>query len=208
MRDVSNIVEMIIQRIRSGELLPGDYLTQRAIADDYDCGRSVAERILRELTQSGWIEVANGGRRIVADVSAHMLHQAVQLRALLETFAVELLVDIASESLLNRMTLVNDQMLEAGQNGQFDLAVACNHEFHTILIGAVDAGPLMRQMDQLYAIRGFSETVGFRGQNHIEKSYREHAEIIELLRTNDIERLIPAVRLHVIENAEGWFRDL
>ena len=200
-----HLVEAIIADINKGMFKPGEQLSQRRLHALYGCGRWVAMKVLEELEASGWLDLAEDGTRTIAETSAGTLMQAVELRALLEVYAVKKLVPMITAPFLKRLHTLNHQMWQACLDGEYDDVARLNREFHQCMVGSVDEGPLSRQLGQLYQLKGFYDVANFQDEEQVFKSYGEHAAIIDALETGDLTRLCYLVRLHVIDNAEDWF---
>lgn len=199
------IVSTIISDINRGIFSPGEQLSQRRLRKIYGCGRWVAMKVLEELEASGWLDLTEDGTRLVAETTAGTLMQAVELRAVLEIYAVEKLVPMITEPFVKRLHDLNYQMWHACLDDDYEAVEGLNRTFHRCMVESVDEGPLSRQLAQLYQIKGFYDVANFSSEEQIFKSYSEHALIIDALETGDMERLRYHIRLHVVDNAEDWF---
>jgi len=206
MQDRSSVVKAVIGDIQNGKISAGEYLSQRGVAESYNCGRTVAYGALQDLCASIWLEVTGNGKFVVKDISANTMQQAIELRAVLEIFAAERLVILANSHFMQTLKSINDRMLAEGKTGEFDVAVLSNREFHTRMISAADEGPLSRLFEQLYAIRGFDDVGNFETIEQVYKSHFEHDKILEGVESGKLKHLSETINLHVFENAEGWFR--
>ena len=82
------VLDRIQQRIRSGELAPGDHLpSERELMDLYGVGRPAVREALQELARSGIVEINHGERARVVVPTAHLLISQVAggARHLLQT---------------------------------------------------------------------------------------------------------------------------
>lgn len=201
----NHIIDTVISDINKGIFKPGEQLSQRRLRSLYGCGRWVAMKVLEELEDSGWLDPLGDGTRIVAETTAGTLMQAVELRALLEVYAVEKLVPMITPPFLKRLHDLNQQMWLACLDKNYSDVARSNREFHLCMVESVDEGPLSRQLAQLYQLRGFHDIGNFNDEEQVFKSYGEHVMIIDALETGDLNRLRYMVRLHVINNAEDWF---
>lgn len=199
------IVSSIISDVNRGVFSPGEQLSQRRLRKIYGCGRWVAMKVLEELEASGWLDLTEDGTRVVAETTAGTLMQAVELRAILEIYAVEKLVPMITDPFIKRLHDLNFQMWNACLESDYLAVEKLNRTFHQCMVESVDEGPLSRQLAQLYQLKGFYDVVNFSSEEQIFKSYSEHALIIDALDTGDMERLRYYIRLHVVDNAEDWF---
>ena len=82
------VLDRLQQRIRSGELAPGDHLpSERELMDAYGVGRPAVREALQELARSGIVEITHGERARVVVPTAHLLISQVAggARHLLQT---------------------------------------------------------------------------------------------------------------------------
>jgi GntR family transcriptional regulator, sialic acid-inducible nan operon repressor len=82
------VLDRLQQRIRSGELAPGDHLpSERELMDLYGVGRPAVREALQALARSGIVEISHGERARVVVPTAHLLINQVQggARHLLQT---------------------------------------------------------------------------------------------------------------------------
>lgn len=82
------VLDRLQQRIRSGELAPGDHLpSERELMEAYGVGRPAVREALQELARSGIVEITHGERARVVVPTANLLIQQVAggARHLLQT---------------------------------------------------------------------------------------------------------------------------
>lgn len=90
------IKKELLQRIRQGELRPGDKVEhEEIIAQQYDCARATVHRAIRELAEEGYVErkrragtrVASAGNRATR-VTIPLVRQEIEARGATYRFAV------------------------------------------------------------------------------------------------------------------------
>lgn len=205
MKGRHEVVSAVISDIKNGKYRLAETLTQRRIVANYDVGRWVAMRALEDLEASSWLERGERGRYSVAEITDETFKQALEMRTLLEIYAANKLIEIVTEPLIRRLWKINNDMWDAGNAGKFKLAVQHNRDFHETIVGSVDHGPLLRQLNQLYQIQGFDDIGNFASAAEVRKTLYEHARIIIALRQGNIETLEREIRHHIAVNREDWF---
>jgi len=200
MQNRQALTDVIISDIKRGDYELGDTLSQRKIGERYGCGRWIAMRVLEELEASSWLNSMPDGTYVIAETSRDTLRQAIELRALLETYGASEVMLIADGPLIRRLRLINNEMWRAGQGKDFKAAVNLNRDFHTCLTEAADHGPLSRQLAAVYQIQGFSDETNFQSERAVLQSMQEHARMIFFLKNKDAKRLSNAIHRHILQH--------
>ncbi|MEZ5647041.1 MAG: transcriptional regulator NanR [Burkholderiaceae bacterium] len=72
------VVDRLLQRIRSGEWRPGDHLpSERDLMDTYGVGRPAVREALQDLARSGIVEITHGERARVVVPTADLLIEQI-----------------------------------------------------------------------------------------------------------------------------------
>lgn len=72
------VVDRLVQRIRSGEWKPGDQLpSERDLMDSYGVGRPAVREALQDMARSGIVEITHGERARVVVPTAHLLIEQI-----------------------------------------------------------------------------------------------------------------------------------
>lgn len=191
----------IRDRIISGELPPGYLLKEMALAEHMNLSRTPIREALRRLSESGLVEIQpNRGARVVGWSEAQMV-ETYEIRAILESHAARLAAESISDSDLNLLeTLVEDMERVVASEKEEDILELANINLlfhHTVLrasgnsqlIGLVtsvsQAAMLVRDRAQL--------GIEFRKQtNH------HHRDILAALRTGDGAWASVAMKSHIL----------
>jgi DNA-binding GntR family transcriptional regulator len=92
-RSSIEISEEILRRIRNGQYLPGDALSQYELATEFETSRTPIREALRFLEARRAITLTSTGRAVVTVPSIRAIREAFQIRAELEGLAAQLAVD-------------------------------------------------------------------------------------------------------------------
>ena len=201
MSDREKYTWAIIKDIQQGILSEGQPLSQRKLGNRYGCGRTLAKAILENLAHSGWIDRMPGGldgEYVVAGMSNATVEQALELRAMLEIYALEKLLYRIPSVIMNRLRAINSQMFYAGRDGDLKNARSLNDQFHQTLVDAVDTGPLSRHFGYLKAstLNGGHEF--FETEEDVFRSACDHASILDALEMRNRDRLRSVSRSHIV----------
>jgi|GEM_PF-5809185 len=198
-----DILKTAISDIQAGKLEIGQPLSQRKLGEIYGCGRTVAKRVLDQLLSAGYVEHTpgyNDGNYIVTGSTMETLAQAVELRVMLETYAISKLARVITTPMIKRLKALNTEMIEAALSDDLDKAVEVNRVFHMFMVEAVDHGPLKLQLDLIYSNEAFRTFTRDTDGEGVFKAGCEHALIIDCLETSNQFRAVQAIRCHILDN--------
>src|SRR5690606_29796671 len=137
----------------SGEVAPGDRLSEIAISERLGISRTPLRAALARLEQEGLLEAIPSGGYAVRSFSEADVIDAIELRGLVEGAAVRLAAErgVSSSKLAYARGLLArlDECLGAAQSDvmDFDAYVAANAEFHDILAGLSGSEIFRREIE-------------------------------------------------------------
>jgi DNA-binding GntR family transcriptional regulator len=189
--DTSNFQERaadgIRQMIITGELEPGQPLSEVSLAETFGISRTPIREALKQLQIEGLVEIRPRVGTFVAVPTRRELNELFEMKQLLEGGAARLM---AARGDVPELTAMKENIREA------DAAVAAGdverygelvHEFHEILVAGADNGKLAAHyrllMNQL-AYRRLVKTSLARPGRSLE-SEREHHTVLELIIAKD-----------------------
>ena len=196
-----DIPTRVITDIENGILPPGTPLSQRKFGQIYGCGRGVARRILKDLLAEGYIDIAGcdlDGGYAVAAYTEHTLVQSIELRAVLETYAVQAILKDVSPALVHTLKKINKEIRQYAEQGDLVNAVLMNRHFHLFMIEAVDQGPLSRMLGVLFRDAAVDRHESYEDTEEAYISACEHAAIIDAIEMGDHDRLGMLMENHVL----------
>lgn len=191
------LIEQIETDIYSGTLAPGMWLKQIDLEQRYQCTRLTLRHALEQLQSRRIVQRVPNRGYYVPPVDQAYANNVRSARALVETSIVEELVaNITAESLvrLSYLASVFSETLKTGTISDQDDA---NLAFHRELLASCK-NPVMVEI--IWDLRRRVPLAAQRASNtpaELERSAREHFEMIECLRTRDAERLGLVTEKHV-----------
>lgn len=196
-KDPRPLIEQIETDIYSGKLAPGMWLKQIDLEERYQCTRLTLRHALEQLQSRKIVQrVPNRGYYVPSVDQAHA-NNVRSARALVEkSVADELIANITGESLalLSYLATVFSETLKTGTLSDQDEA---NLAFHRELLQSCK-NPVMVEI--IWDLRRRVPLAAQRASNtpaELERSAREHFEMIECLRTKDAEKLRSVTERHV-----------
>ena len=197
------VVGLLKQRILDGKLMSGQRVWATDLAQEFGVSLIPVKDALLILQGEGLIINVPRRGSIVRQFSLRDVHELIHIRQLIEIDAVALIIKngAVTRELIHDLTRHNKTIGERrSTDGTFmDRAIPFehDHEFHALMVGACGNRLLTewyeRLNSQAQVIRLSFWNIGPRG----DKTYREHAAIIEGLARQDLPASRRAIRAHL-----------
>ena len=189
--DTSNFQERAADGIRtmivSGELAPGQPLSEVSLAETFGISRTPIREALKQLQIEGLVEIRPRVGTFVAVPSRREINELFEMKQLLEGGAARLMAargDVPELTAMKENVREADAAVEAGDVDRYAKLV---HEFHEILIAGADNGKLATHyrllMNQLAYGRLVKTSLSQPGRSLV--SEREHHTVLELIIAKD-----------------------
>ena len=213
----SSIADGIRARIRSGELLLGARISDKAIASELGVSRTPVREALVQLQTEGLVVMRPQSGTFVTDLTATDVHQICATRCVLEVGALRLGGEGIPRDRLAQLGLLVGQASIALTDGDLARCDGLDCDFHEALI-ATSANPYLVKSyasisDLLRALRQRMP----RTHERMARAIAQHRHIIDLwaagrvdgaaaelgTHVGNVERLLTAARLQVSEAQSG-----
>ncbi len=196
------VVALLKRRILDGELVSGNRLWAADLAEELGTSIAPVKEALLVLQTEGFVTNIPRRGSIVRQFTVTEMEELYDLRELIETEALNISFKTGAidDQLIVTLTECNDRIGALRESGGFsDQAAAfeLDRRFHDLLIGASGHAALAewytRLNEQVQIIRYSSWNIGPRG----DKTYNEHAAIIDALSRNSVRAAKAATRTHL-----------
>jgi DNA-binding GntR family transcriptional regulator len=185
-----------------GTLAPGERLVESEIATKMGISKAPVREALRDLEQLGLVESHPRRGSYVTRLTTTLASEAFSLRAILESYAARLALDVVDESSLARMMdLAELADATADDNEQ----VACDLRIHDVLFELSRHRLLQQawsnirsQVRLMLTVSGVLRASERRANGH-PTFVVSHRPIVEALRSGDATRVESAVLAHLAE---------
>ena len=185
-------------RIMHGDLPPGQALTLRGIAKDYEVSMTPAREAARRLVAEGALTMSNSGRIATPELSNDRIEELAALRALLEVELASRALPRAHMALIERMQTINAVIADAVQRGDAVAYIRTNLEFHRTLYLRAQAPALLAMADSVWLQMGPTMR-SLYGRLRRTEPPQFHRLIIAALKAGDEPGLRLAVRSDVTQ---------
>ena len=207
---VEQIVEAIVKAASEGAFRPGQRLSENDIARRLNVSRVPVREALRVLESQGIADRTIGGRGLVLmPVDANRLHQILVVRNSLEQLAGQEAAKVRDRDpqLFTKMEVALREMERATLDGDGYAHAQADLKFHRALCDISRNEVLLQIWEglsrRLTIIFGLATL-----QKDLLPIYREHVELLDLLRRGDPASIAANIEKHIIEMTEALDVDL
>ena len=205
--------ESLRERIATGELAPGQRLTERSLALLLGVSPTPVREALRQLEQEGLIERRGSRSLAVVDHSSEALaelqYAEIVLRASVARFAATKIdqaqVDILRSHVARLEELAADgtpeELLDAARRFDETIADIADNPALASLCRSVEVVGRSRRLRAVAVMQSDRQDVGLR---HL----RAHRDIVEALAAHDPDRAEQVVRAHLLSSRDLLLSDL
>jgi DNA-binding GntR family transcriptional regulator len=192
------VVAALRDAIIAGRLKPGERIRERELVSLLGVSRSPLREAIRILETEGLItSLAHRGAR-VSELSAVDLHDMLDVRIMLESFAARLFIERLDEAVLRAMEEQVERSRAPGYRvdlrENFDLGL----EFHDLLVGACGNRKVVQMHENLKRHQTRYQHFAFARLGRDLRALDEHAEMVAMLRARDLGAVERLMRAHLL----------
>lgn len=190
----------IRERIASGELSPGSWLRESALAVELGlASRTPVREALRTLAAEGLVElVANRGARVVP-WTADDIDETYRLRALLEGEAAGLAARRATPDQARAMALAQERYEDSIAAGAPAVERAgCNDAFHAAVVAASGSTRLPVLLAVVTSAPLVARAIGSYSADGLRRSVLQHRDVLTAVQQGDEALAVSAMRSHIL----------
>jgi len=192
------VVDALRDAIIAGRLKPGERIRERELVSLLGVSRSPLREAIRILETEGLItSLAHRGAR-VSELSATDLHDMLDVRIMLESFAARLFIERLDDRALQAMQEQVERARAPGYQvdlqANFDLGL----EFHDLLVGACGNRKVVQLHENLKRHQTRYQHFAFARLGRDVRALDEHAEMVAALRARDLDAVEQKIRAHLL----------
>ncbi len=192
------ITDFIRDLIISGEVKPGEKLTEEGLSSKIGISRTPLREALLKLQSEGLVKVLPRKGAIVEDLSKEDANETYLIKGILEGLAGRLATEHITDEELGKLVEINHEMLRLSKNKRKDpkQILKLNSEFHKIIIKSSKSKKLIKFIDDLRKHTLRYNSIYLSLMDHIQDSIREHEKIIKALKKRDSELVELLIKKH------------
>ena len=177
------VAELLRQRIFRRELEPGNWIDEIRLAEEYGISRTPLREALKVLATEGLVTMKMRRGAYVTEVSEQDMTEVYHLLALLESDAVGVVAQSASEAQLRELQALHQEL--AGAVADRDRFFAVNERFHTRVLEIAGNKWRNQMVADLRKVMKLNRQQSLLKSGRIEESLQEHAQVLDALLARD-----------------------
>jgi len=202
------VVDILREKILSGDIKAGEPLRQDALAKEFDVSRIPVREALLQLEAQGLVHFEAHKGATATELSLAKIEELFNLRVLLEGHVLEQAIDKMTEAHTDQAREILASFDEALDTGtRIEKWSELNYAFHETLYRAADMPQTMEIIQQLNTKSDRYIRMQLLFTTGVDKAEQEHNELLELCEKKDTTAAVALLKKH-IEEAGDAIRDL
>ena len=195
-------------RLILGRYLPGDRLSMRKLAVEFGTSPMPVREALKRLASENVIESAAAKAFNVPSLSDKRAADLFDLRALLESAAVEAAHDALTPDLLDELEALCERMDAHLKLRDYSAYMADNYRFHFLLYRKADNPDMVSMIEQLWMKSGPSLYLGLEKSNMANPDWNSgHKQLVAAIREGRVADFASIMRSDIAWGAEFYRSD-
>ena len=195
------VAELLRQRIFRRELEPGSWIDETRLAEEYGISRTPLREALKVLATEGLVTMKMRRGAYVTEVSEQDMSEVYHLLALLESDAVGVVAQSASEAQLRELQALHTEL--AGAVADRDRFFAVNERFHTRVLEIAGNKWRNQMVADLRKVMKLNRQQSLLKSGRIEESLQEHAQVLDALLARDAPMASQRMQAHFRNGLEA-----
>lgn len=181
------VYEKLRQDIIKGKLKPGKKIVMRDLAREFGLSETPVREAIRRLQSDGYVNFTPHMGAIVSKIDEGELVEIYLIRIALEALATRLATPYITEKDIEFLNHKNSEMEIAIQQNKHENLGGLNRDFHLRIYRAVPFPRLYKMICDLWEAFERSQSVFSYVPERAVESVEEHREIIQALKTKDVD---------------------
>jgi DNA-binding GntR family transcriptional regulator len=184
--------------IQSDEFSPGEFLSERKLANRLGMSKTPVKAALERLETEGFVAVSPQQGIVVRDLSIHEIADLFEIRLALETFVLQNIAGKVTSGQAGQIRKNLREQSQAAKDADLNLATRLDSEFHSLFCEFLGNREILRVMLQLRekmhrVVNRVFENIPER----LQLAYREHRVIARAVLDGDADRAVASLEEHL-----------
>ena len=199
------VAERLRQRIFNRELEPGSWIDELKIADELGISRTPMREALKVLAAEGLITMKVRRGAYVTEVSDKDLSDVYHLLSLLESDAVAVVAERASDEQLKDLERLHQELEVAGRDPerQRERFFQINEQFHMRLLDIANNRWRDQMVSDLRKVMKLNRHNSLFKTGRVEESLQEHRAVMAALQARNPALAAQRMREHFLNGLEA-----
>jgi len=195
------VAERLRQRIFARELLPGSWIDEMKISQEYGISRTPLREALKVLATEGLVTLKMRRGAYVTEVSDKDLNDVYHLLSLLESDAAAQVAQLAKQEDVLELQKLHKQLTQAVNNRSafFDI----NEQFHMRLLEIGNNKWRTQMVIDLRKVMKLNRHNSLLKSGRVEESLREHQDLMDALVARNPSKSMQAMQAHFANGLEA-----
>ena len=190
------IRDIIAESILSGELMPGDRVTEKNMAQKLGVSQAPVRDAIRDLVLMGFLKSEPFKGATVRSFTQEDLNEVYLVRASLESLGARLAAPLITDEDIQKLEKILKDMVAAAKKGDVLGSSRLNTEFHGSILEISGNRLLLKLMNTLHF--GYWTIVTTRRPEFkLEYIAERHKEILDALKTRNANKAMRAMQKHI-----------
>lgn len=190
-------VDSLTERIRSGEIAPGERIDVEALSESLGMSATPVREALRQLEAEGLVSNTPHRGVRVSEVTPLEASALYDLRVQLECYALRVsLPRLTGEEIekLEELTVLHQLAVERDDRISYD---RYNREWHELTYSRANTPYLHEFINRLW--NAFPWTTSWQGPERLSGSVEGHARMLSLIKSGQFEAAEAFLHIHILE---------
>lgn len=188
------VAELLRQRIFNRELVPGSWIDELKLAEEYGISRTPLREALKVLAAEGLVTMKVRRGAYVTEVSERDLTDVYHLLALLESDASGVVAGQATDAQLKELQTLHRELEKSVGNREKFFQI--NERFHMRLLEIADNRWRDQMVADLRKVMKLNRHNSLLKSGRIQESLAEHQTIMSALLARDVKAAAQAMQTH------------
>jgi DNA-binding GntR family transcriptional regulator len=192
------IKDYIMDSILSGKYKAGDRIIESALASQLGVSQAPVREAIRELIALGFVENEPYKGTSVRTFTSQELHENYTVRAALEALGGREAAKRITDADLEKLQLIEDEMIEAAHRDDLNLMVQKNNLFHNTIL-EISGNKLLYKIYQMLQFAQWTIFTTRTSKLGLKVLAQRHESLLAALATRDPDVIDKAMRHHIEE---------
>lgn len=207
-----SLTEVVYGNLRlalmEGRFFPGHRFKIRELAAALNVSETPVREALMQLVRGRALQLQSGRSIIVAHMTAKQYIELRTVRLFLEGLAAEHATTKISESAIDKLADLHQQLVLAEAEGRWSDAVRVNWQFHHSLYEGSELPEILAILDDIWMRNGPLLNLLYPDAPPTYPGVHQHLRVIEFLRQRRADKVREAIQADMIEGGQNLIRVL